>query len=364
MLALLTGCAIGLVRGGRLRALSTVRLHSPGWLVSGIAAVLVVSWIGPGRPLLWMLGAYVAFGRFGLRNLHLTGIIVALIGMLMNVAPLIANGAVPVSERALVSVGQVTSDGQPLIDGIRESNETASSFAIFGDIVPVPMFDRVVSLGDLVILIALVDIVMNVLLLARSRELDEAGVTFAADDAGVASHAEEVIDLREPTPERPRILSPTSLRLRDRPAHAARHRRPRFNRLHTIHVPAHVAPKHSTQPTPAPPATPEAPGDPTVSAPLPAKSDLDVVLDHDSVIVLADESDGGAYVEHRRTGIDSRPIIDLTTSPTDEQLSEFFRRRTEADRELLEHHGRNIEAHAKRRPRRRIHRPSKEHTNA
>ena len=33
---------------------------------------------------------------------------------------------------------------------------------------------------------------------------------------------------------------------------------------------------------------------------------------------------------------DRRPIIDLTVSPSDEQLSEFLRRRAEADRRLAE----------------------------
>ena len=37
----------------------------------------------------------------------------------------------------------------------------------------------------------------------------------------------------------------------------------------------------------------------------------------------------------RPTAPDRRPIIDLTSSPTDEQLQEFLRRRAEADAEYL-----------------------------
>jgi len=347
MLALLTGALIGLVRGGRPRALTSVRLLSPGWLVAGVSAVLVVSWIGPAYPLVWMLGAYLAFARFGLRNLHLTGMIVLLIGMLMNASAMIANGAVPVSERALLSVEQVTTDGQALIEGLRESNSTATSFAVFGDIVPVPVLNVVVSLGDLVIAVALADIMMNVFLRARTRELDEGGVSFASD-----ANLPEPETLREPVLT-PRILPPGALRLRERPAHAAKHRRLRLAKLHTIHVPAHAAPKQAAASSKEPAISNEGPTEaPSVVSPQPTVARPAPTQTTEPVLVLADDPQGSAYFEP--PAIDNRPIIDLTVSPTDEQLCEFLRRRADADRALLE----NAEQapHPRRRQRRRIRR--------
>jgi hypothetical protein len=310
------GCLIGRSRGGRWSGVTSARLNGSGWLILGISTILVLNLIGPAVPLAWALIGALGFGVFGIKNLQITGMMVLLVGLLMNLAPVVANGATPVSELALVSVGEMNDNGAPTIEGLRESSETATAFGSFGDVVPVPLFNVVVSLGDIVMLVALTDIAMNLFLRHRRRSIDSAGITFAKTD-GVRA-----------IPGRVAILSPLNLGVSNRPAHAA-HRRPRKKAAPSTHIPAHAA-------TPAfldeeavivldgPTAYVEQPPPPT-GPPVGSSRQVDDVA-----------MSGGI----RKTPIDltdpadRRPIIDLTTSPTDDQLCEFLRRRETADEEF------------------------------
>ena len=69
----------------------------------------------------------------------------------------------------------------------------------------------------------------------------------------------------------------------------------------------------------------------------------------DAVIVLTNEADPQGYEtsadDIATTKVDSRPIIDLTSSPTDEQLVEFLRRRCEADASHAQRNGASRTAH-------------------
>ena len=350
--AFLVGAAIGRTRGGRARALTTTPLNKAGWLAAGISGVLIVTLIGPSQPILWMLVTYASFAYFALRNLQLTGMVVLLIGMLMNLVPMLANFAVPVSEQALISVGEVANDGSPIIDGIRESTAT-TSLNFFGDVIPVPIFGVVVSLGDLVIAVALADIAMNILLREKARREDENAFSYKErSDDDTAD-----IDLREPA-KMPTAPTPTVKR--NGPAHSAG-RRPRMRPLTSISVPAHAAPStqasgeeadQALEPAPAKkamPATaiyaPEHAASATPEPPPPtpaAKPVKNIVLppEEEPVIVLNDQAKPHGYLTTtahlNTTKVDNRPIIDLTNSPTEEQLMEFMRRRAEADRALLE----------------------------
>lgn len=339
------GCLIGRLRGGRWVGVSETRLHAKGALVFGITTVLVLNLIGPAFPIGWLLIGYACFIAFGFKNLQITGMIVLLIGLLMNLAPALANGAVPVSELALQSVGDTNTAGFAEIDGVRESSDTATALSSLGDVVPVPIFNVVVSLGDLVMLVAIADIAANLMLRHRTREPDAAGVSFATDlDGEPASN-----------PARVPILSPLSLGFTNRPAHAA-HRRPRLKAAkHSAHAPEHAAEMAAPLTT--------VPDDSALNT-----IEQDTVLSNedvsddvvgDDVVIVLDESE--AYIEqpppptapakddveitivstpstarpaNADVAVDRRPIIDLTTSPSDDQLCEFLRRRKAADQQL------------------------------
>ena len=295
--------------------------------------MLVLRLIGPAFPIVWALIGAGSFILFGLKNLQITGMIIMMIGVAMNIAPVVANGSMPVSELALQSVGQVDDEGNADISGLRESSSTAGRLAAFGDVVPVPVVNSVVSLGDLVMLIALADITSNLWLRTRRRELDDAGVTFAnaTDDATSVK------------PKRVEVVSP--LNLGNRPAHAA-HRRPRRKAAPSTHVPAHAMQPLDAD-TNAPAASPAGPGSSDYS---PAHASADSAqlepagmdLTDQATSVPADLPAPELAPESYPTIIDltdpadRRPIIDLTISPTDAQLCEFLRRRERADAKIDE----------------------------
>jgi hypothetical protein len=301
------GCLVGRLRGGRWQGVTSTTLHATGALVAGVTTTHVLAFISPAFAIGWLLVGYACYFVFGLRNLQITGMIVLLIGLSLNIAPALANGAIPVSELALVSVGAVLDSGAPIIEGARESTDTATSLSSLGDVVPVPLFNVAVSLGDLVMLIALADIAANLMLRGRTRELDDAGVTYT-------SKAETT-----PGSHRIPVLSPLSQAFTSRPAHAA-HRRPRLRAAsQSTHEPAHAAPS-AAEPVivlDGPHAYVEQP--PAPIAPL-------------TPLLDTDASNG---IDLTKSG-DQRPIIDLTISPSDLQLCEFLRRRASADEQMSE----------------------------
>lgn len=312
------------MRGGRWLGVTETRLHAQASLIIGVTTVLVLTFIGPAFPIGWLIVGYACFAHFGLKNLQITGMIVLLIGLAMNFAAALANGAVPVSERALLSVGDTTASGAANIEGVRESSETATNLTALGDVVPVPLFDVVVSLGDLIMLVAIADIGANLMLRARSRTPDDGGVTYASDveqvDAG--------------SPARIPVLSPLSIGFTSRPKHAL-HRRPRLRAAtHAAHVPEHAL---ETVEDPVivlddEDAYIEQPPPPTV--PATEEREIAVVRQPTRGVAATTKTPRAEDVVDLRSQGDRRPIIDLTTSPTDEQLCEFLRRREAADEQL------------------------------
>lgn len=308
------GCLVGRVRGGRWSGVTETRLHAQASLIAGITTVLVLNLIGPGFPIGWLIIGYACFIHFGFKNLQITGMIVLLIGLSLNLAPALANGAVPVSELALQSVGDTNTAGIANIDGVRESSDTAASLSALGDVVPVPVFNVVVSLGDLIMLVAIADIAANLMLRARRREFDDAGVTFASEEGALPADA----------PQRIPVLSPLSKGFTSRPQHAL-HRRPRIRAAsHSAHTPEHAL-------EPAEPVIVLDEAEAYIEQPPPPTSPA--IPDTEIAVVPHAESKKSVAVD--LTGRqDRRPIIDLTTSPTDEQICEFLRRRAAADAQL------------------------------
>lgn len=292
-LAICIGLAIGVARGGRGEALDSITIRAKSLLVIGVAAALISSVLDPSQPMLWATMAAVSLVVFAATNLNRTGMTVLLIGLLANLASLVANGSIPVSERALLSIDRVDDAGVALVEDPFVLTDVDTRLAPLSKVIPVPGFDLVVSIGDLIVLVALVDISMHLVVPTpvRGRKHEESNDTdfFTAEsvsaDKLVSAH--QAIDRDEVT---------IDLTKSDGPAHAAPpargpwiHRPKRRTNRRGVHAASPDAPAQNFEP----------------KAPEP-------------VIDLTD----------------SRPIIDLTTSPTEQQLAEFFRRRAAADRRI------------------------------
>lgn len=260
LFAIAIGSVVGLARGGKWTGPNSITFQNGGLLVAAATAALVQTILDPIFPVLWSLVGTVLVIAFALRNRHLAGMTVLMIGMVLNLLPLLANWAVPVSELALVSTGNVDDFGNPEISGAFESTATATRLSFLSHAIPVPIFSTVVSIGDLIALVGLGDIVTNLFLSARTRELTltEAGVSFASTTtSGAAAHASgSGAAHAAPDDGLISILSPLQTGIR-RSTDSERRRARRNKAAPASHVPAHAA-----EPTEAP----STPGEPAESA--------------------------------------------------------------------------------------------------
>jgi len=111
--AILIGLLAGVVTGGRMSGLATVRFRWP-WVVIGALLVQVVLFtdavaarVGDAGPLLYVGSSLVALIAV-LRNTRLAGIPIVALGAMSNLAAIVANGGyMPASPTALAALGKV-----------------------------------------------------------------------------------------------------------------------------------------------------------------------------------------------------------------------------------------------------------------
>lgn len=173
VLAVLTGLVVGALRRGRLRAIARTRIHHPEFIAVAIGCSLFVdvSDAGPSGAvaLVGLIGGIVFAGL----NLHLAGMAVIAVGIAANLLPVALNGAMPVRADALVEAEMVTADelDRVALSGARELRNDDTLLAVLGDTYPVRWTGQVVSLGDLIMMVGLADVVTNLMLQRRRRRL-------------------------------------------------------------------------------------------------------------------------------------------------------------------------------------------------
>ncbi len=151
VLALAGGIAVGLVRGGTLRALGRIDVARP-WTFAAVVAALLIGRIIPGTHAAGWVAATVGIALFAAANPRLPGLGLLLAGIALNTAVILANGGqMPVSlagaERAGVPVRDVQSSSQYTPGGAGTVLRPATA------VIPVafPNAPAVVSLGDIMI---------------------------------------------------------------------------------------------------------------------------------------------------------------------------------------------------------------------
>lgn len=169
LIAVLIGVIAGWLRGGDLLRIATVRVRGWPLLVLAVGALLLVEWFDPDQPAPLVACAVAALVVVAVRNAHLVGVPIVVLGMLANLAVLVVNGGMPVDADALVSVGLAERDELASISlaGARHVATPDDHLRFLGDIVPVRGFREVVSFGDLVVLVGVADVVSN--LMCRRR---------------------------------------------------------------------------------------------------------------------------------------------------------------------------------------------------
>ena len=157
--------------------------------------------------------------------------------------PTMANGTMPVDPDALVAAGMADAADRDRIEvtGARHVLEDDDHLTFLADIIPVPWAGRVVSFGDLIVLVGVADTVANQLCRRRRRRPLPAGAQAA------------LLSIAPPIPAPPGL----ELRAADRPAQT----RPNQTRTAT------PAQDWGTAPSPSPVSGSQYSASPLASAP-------------------------------------------------------------------------------------------------
>jgi hypothetical protein len=167
LVLLVAGVVTGLVRGGSLDAITGVRFRSP-WLVfvglglqvgAEIAAAHIPSiHQGAVGPLILVV-SYAFVAAFVVLNLRFPGTVLIGLGLLLNLAVILANGAMPVSLWALNVAG--THAAPTLQHTVKHRVKgPGTRLGLLGDVIPVPPLG-IVSVGDVVLSVGLFLLVNN-----------------------------------------------------------------------------------------------------------------------------------------------------------------------------------------------------------
>ena len=116
---------------------------------------------------------------FILLNRKITGLTLAALGLGLNALVVATNGAMPVSPVAVEAAGaESLSDPRHVEQGVHLRNEEMTDqtrLAPLADVIPIPPFNKVVSLGDLVLAVGLLWGAITILQGPREEEGSSGG---------------------------------------------------------------------------------------------------------------------------------------------------------------------------------------------
>lgn len=159
VVALIGGLAVA--RGGSLTALANTKLRWAWLLLVGFAMQIGFDlwspeWLDGGGELAVLLVSNALVAMFVLANRHLAGMLLAGLGLALNVAVIAANGAMPVSERAADDAG-ISKSNDAGLKHERMTDDTVLPW--LGDVIGVPVLEEVLSVGDIVLTLGIVRLV-------------------------------------------------------------------------------------------------------------------------------------------------------------------------------------------------------------
>lgn len=144
-----------IVRGLR----PNLRWWPVGLIATGLA---IVTWLNLDvpAPTLFFTISLVAFALFAAANLHLTGVSIVLLGVLLNLVPLLINQETPVRPEAIVGadIAEWKDIEQVQFGTGRALQSTEHQLSILGAVLPIKPVGEVFSFGDLIIMAGLANV--------------------------------------------------------------------------------------------------------------------------------------------------------------------------------------------------------------
>jgi hypothetical protein len=182
---LVLAVVIGLVSGGRMSGLSSLRLR---WAPLALVGLGLQFLLPPGNwPLVLLMVSFVLLTIFAIRNLKVAGFPLILVGVLMNFLVIGVNGGMPVPRHALEASDQM-GELQYLIDhgGAKHHLATSEDSLMFlADVIPLGAPVRqAISLGDIFAYIGVAQVVVAAMRTSRRGRPRTAGERSATLEAG------------------------------------------------------------------------------------------------------------------------------------------------------------------------------------
>jgi hypothetical protein len=163
--ALVAGIVLGFATGGRPSNVALRPLRGAGALVGAVAlqAVPRLVDVSGTTGLACVLGSYVLLLAFALANIRLVGMPVVLVGLLLNVVVIGANGGMPVRADAIRTIDPHVQLSAIDFGAKRHLEDRHDRLTILGDVLPVQPIDQVLSFGDLILAFGIGDVVFRLL---------------------------------------------------------------------------------------------------------------------------------------------------------------------------------------------------------
>ncbi len=162
LVPLALGVILSFAFGGRPRHLASKAFRWWGLLPLGLALQVVLEREGVPAPFTLLIVSYACLLVFAVANLRHPGMGVVLIGIALNFVVIAANHGMPVRESAVAiadgSKGQVPA----IIDDVKHRPEGPTTrLRVLGDTIPIEGFREVVSFGDLIMAVGIVDLLFH-----------------------------------------------------------------------------------------------------------------------------------------------------------------------------------------------------------
>lgn len=146
---------VGVLRGGSLEQLAETQFRAIPLLIAGIGLQIPFSlwspsWVNDVVSLGVLIGSNMLVLSFLVVNRILPGVVIAAVGLVLNLAVISSNGAMPVSPDAARAAGAgelVISEGAIKHEILDDDTE----LGFLGDVIPIPWPGFVISIGDIVL---------------------------------------------------------------------------------------------------------------------------------------------------------------------------------------------------------------------
>jgi hypothetical protein len=166
LIAIAAGFALAFPLGGRFANLKGRSLRL--WFLLPLGLLLELAAVGsagPSVPFALVLLGFACLFAFAVANLGVTGFWMITLGLFLNALAIGINHGMPIGHKALAHTGN-NSSVYPALHHVQRGSDR---LLILGDVVPISPIGEVVTFGDLILDVGLVDVIVHLMRPAKRR---------------------------------------------------------------------------------------------------------------------------------------------------------------------------------------------------